>query len=186
MKLLKNWKFRQECIYFSVSILWQQVFRVFEQNWGVLNEKFRPFRVRKYYLCPFPCQKCEKSYFCVMIDVSALNTGLFMSESTYLKPFPCQMSECRKINHSAKTNCSHSFGMHGKGRKYVLSDMKRPMFYVETSIITQKQAVLTHLAWERPQICTFWHEKAGVLCRNINHSTKKLYSLCTTAYAFAR
>ena len=43
------------------------------------------------------------------------------------------------------------------------------MFYAKTSIILQKRTVLTHFAWERPQICTFWHEKAGVLCRNINH-----------------
>ena len=30
-------------------------------------------------------------------------------------------------------------------------------------------STLTHLAWKRLQIYTFWHEKAGVLCRNINH-----------------
>ena len=35
----------------------------------------------------------------------------------------------------------HSLIWHGKGRKYVLSDMKRPVFYVETSIILQKQTV---------------------------------------------
>ena len=62
--------------------------------------------------------------------------------------------------------------LHGKGRKYVLSDMKRPVFYAETSIITQKQTFFTHFAWKMPQICTFWHEKTGVLCRNINHYTK--------------
>ena len=102
-----------------------------------------------------------------------------MSESAYLQPFLCQMGECRNINHSAKTNYPHSFGMgkaanmyfltrkgrcfmlkhqslrknklfsliwHGKGCKYVLFDMKRPVFYVETSIIRQKQTSFTHLA----------------------------------------
>ena len=44
---------------------------------------------------------------------------------------------------------------HGNGRKYVLSEMKRPVFYAETSIITQKQTLFTHLTWKRPQICTF-------------------------------
>ena len=60
----------------------------------------------------------------------------------------------------------HSLIGQGKGCKDVLSDTKRPVFYVETTIIPQKQTVLTHLAWERLQICAFWHEKAGVICRN--------------------
>ena len=73
---------------------------------------------------------------------------------------------------SLRKNKLFSHILHGKCRKYVLSDMKRPVFYVETSIITQKQTLFTHLTWKRPQICTFWHEKAGILCRNINNYAK--------------
>ena len=63
---------------------------------------------------------------------------------------------CRNINDYTKQTV---LIWQGKGCKYVLSDMKRLVFYVETSIITQKQTVLTHLAWERPQIGTFGHER---------------------------
>ena len=57
-----------------------------------------------------------------------------MSESTYLQPFPCQMSE-------------DSLFLRNDG-------MKRLVFYVEAPIILQKQTVLTHMAWERTQICS--------------------------------
>ena len=73
---------------------------------------------------------------------------------------------------SFRKNKLSSLIWHGKGCKYVLSDMKRPVFYVETSNITQKQTVHTQLALERLQICTFWHEKASALCRNIKHKRR--------------
>ena len=63
----------------------------------------------------------------------------------------------------------------GKAANMYFMTRKGQCFYVETSIITQKQTVLTHLAWVRPQICTFWHEKACVLCRNINYYAKTNY-----------
>ena len=72
----------------------------------------------------------------------------FLFLESYFTEFTCY------LNQSLHKNKLFSLIWHGKGCKYVLSDMKRPVFYVEISIILQKQTLFTHLAWERPQICT--------------------------------
>ena len=58
--------------------------------------------------------------------------------------------------------------------------MKRPVIQAETSIITYKQTLFTHLAWERAQICTFWHEKAGIFHSKHVNFVQKLGKLVVT------
>ena len=44
----------------------------------------------------------------------------------------------------------------------------------------QKQTFFTHLAWERAQICTFWHKKAGIFHSKHVNFVQKLGKLVVT------
>ena len=88
MNFSKNWKFRQEYLHFSVSTLWQQVFRVLEQIDTFLGKNSGLFISESIYMRPFPCQMCEKSLFLCNYWCFCLNHRPFHVRKYILPLFP--------------------------------------------------------------------------------------------------